>query len=145
MLSYVQMSASNEQSNHPIVRGFFCLAGFVTLFLGMVLLVAPTQVTNIFLDAPISESGLFFIRFAGTSLLGFSVLNFYACTKSLELLRLAAVVNIASLAPATIIAIWTYQQYSIDKFRWLIVAEHVFFLSGFILCLVRLHLGKMVR
>lgn len=139
------MLHSTTQSNYPFVHSFFVLAGFTTLILGLGLLVSPQWVTNIFVNDPISSSGIFFIRFAGTSLLGFSILNFYSFNKSPELLRLIAMTNIASLAPATVVAIWTYQQYSIDKFRWLIVAEHLFFLSGFLACLLRLHLGRMVR
>lgn len=137
------MPRSTVQYDHPLVRSFFVLAAITTLFLGLGLLVSPHWFTSIFVNDPISLSGIFFIRFAGTSLVGFSVLNFYAFNKSPELLRLAAIVNIASLAPATVIAVWTYQQYSIDKFRWLIVAEHIIFLAGFSLCLARLHSGKM--
>lgn len=139
------MHNSNKLPDHPLVRSFFVLSGLTTLILGLGLLTSPQWVTNIFVNDPISANGIFFIRFAGTSLLGFSVLNFYAFDKSHELLRLAAITNIASLAPATIIAIWTYQHYSIDKFRWLIIVEHLFFLSGFLACLLRLHLGRMVR
>lgn len=139
------MTTSPQQSDHKLVRSFFVLAGLTTLILGLGLVISPQWVTNIFVNDPISANGIFFIRFAGTSLLGFSILNFYAFNKSPQLLRLAAIVNIASLAPATVIAVWTYQHYSIDNFRWLIVAEHLFFLSGFLACLLRLHLGRMVR
>lgn len=137
------MTTSPQQSDHKLVRSFFVLAGLTTLILGLGLVISPQWVTNIFVNDPISANGIFFIRFAGTSLLGFSILNFYAFNKSPQLIRLAAIVNIASLAPATVIAVWTYQQYSIDKFRWLIVAEHMFFLLGFTGCLARLHLGKL--
>lgn len=139
------MHSSNEYSDHTLVRGFFVLAGLTTLALGLGLVLSPQWVTNIFINDPIPVSGIFFIRFAGTSLLGFSVLNFYASNKSPKLLRFAAITNITSLAPATVIAIWTYQHYSIDNFRWLIVVDHLFFLSGFLACLLRLHLGRMVR
>ncbi len=98
----------------------------------------PGDVTNIFLNDPIRASGLFFIRFAGTSLLGFSVLNFYAVNKDRSLLRLAALINVTSLAPATVLSFWTYSFDYIDKFQRLIVLEHTFFLTGFLVCWLQL-------
>lgn len=122
------------KDSFAIVRYFFILSGFTTACLGIGLLFFPEPTTSIFLNQPIEASGLFFIRFAGTSLLGFSVLNFYTANKEYSLLKLAALINVTSLAPATVLSLRTYGTGYIDKFQWLIVLEHVFFLTGFLLC-----------
>jgi hypothetical protein len=120
------------KTHQRTIETFFLLAAAITALLGLGLLFMPAFVTNIFLDQQIEKSGLFFIRFAGTSLLGFSVLNFYVARREHRLLRLAALVNGVSLAPATVISIWTYRLNYIDHFQWLIVLEHGFFFTGFV-------------
>lgn len=123
----------NTDSNAIVgIRIFFLAASLTTALIGTALLVSPSLVTNIFLDYPLEDSGLFFIRFAGTSLLGFSFLNYYASIKQPSFLKTAAVVNIVSLAPATLISIWTYSSGYIDSYKWLIILEHSIFLAGFI-------------
>lgn len=126
------------RDKYSSVRFFFLFSAVVTAVLGSGLLFFPEDITNIFLNNSVETGGLFFIRFAGTSLLGFSVLNFYVVNKDRSLLGLAALINVSSLAPATVLSFLTYSANYIDKFQWLIVLEHSFFLAGFLISWMQL-------
>jgi hypothetical protein len=102
----------------------------ITLFIGGFVLFNPSLILDWFIPG---ANNAFFVRFIGSTLIGYAVLNHRAARqKSREARELAIVSNIATLFIATVISIVGVLNGSITSYQWLIVSEHLVFLGGFI-------------
>lgn len=115
-----------------MVRVYLRAIGIITTLLGLSLLLFPSIVIGIFFNQ-INSQTEFFAGIAGSTLIGYSVINILASrTKDIEIQRLAVFGNLATLTIASLICLFYYD--SFDSYGWLIVGEHIFFAGGFIVC-----------
>lgn len=105
----------------------------ITLALGLTLLFFPKFLGLLFFNE-INNASLFFISITGSTLVGYSVLNFFASFhKNNNIKELAVWGNLATLLVATVLTLIYYTRF--DSFGWLILLQHTVFASGFTTCI----------
>jgi len=117
-------------------KNYLFLISLITLFLGGFLVLAPNQVINLFFnDQTVATE--FFARITGSTLVGYSTLNYLASKSNMaKLAGIAVYGNLSTLAAAAVITITYISRF--DSFGWLIISQHLFFASGFVICLYKL-------
>ena len=114
------------------IKLFFYSVAFFAAMLGIILIFYPTLIVTLFLNTPLTTSGTFFIRFIGTTLFGFGLLNARAATSNIDSMKIACEVNIASLAPALVISIYGAYSHIIVSHQLLFIGEHLVLLGSFV-------------
>ncbi len=118
------------------VRYYLRIVGVITAILGLLLLLWPSAVSEIFFN-DISVQTEFFARITGSTLIGYSVLNMLASLdKNRHMQEFAVWGNLSTLLIASVVTIAYYSEF--DSFGWLIVGQHIFFGLGFVLCVFKL-------
>jgi hypothetical protein len=81
-------------------------------------------------------TGDFFIRFIGSALLGYAVLNHLSAkTKDREVRRIAIIANLVTLSVATMLSVAGVISGTIKHDQWILILEHVIFTVGFVYAL----------
>jgi hypothetical protein len=113
------------------VRLFLRITALTTAVIGLSFILLPVTMVNFFLADPIS-SGAIFVRFLGSSLVGYSFLNAYASMYNhLYLVKANLIGNFATLTIAFALSIIGVVSGSLNKSGLLIVALHLVFGAGF--------------
>jgi hypothetical protein len=99
----------------------------------LVLLFWPEQILQWFIPG---ATGDFFVRFIGSALMGYAALNVLtAQTKDRTAQTIALWSNLVTLVIATCLSLYGVATGMITQLGWLLIAEHLLFLSGFGFCL----------
>lgn len=114
------------------LQQFFRLAGITTALIGIALICFPSEVL-VFFDGDGAARHAHFIRFLGTALTGFSVINWYAVRlmHNPEALLIALVANFTSLFLASMIDLLMFVQGMLTDRSILILFLHLGFAFGF--------------
>lgn len=113
------------------VQTFLKITAFTTALIGASFIIAPFQLTNVFVDN-LGREALMFIRFLGSSLVGYSYLNWQtAKLNKLQAMRATLVGNFATLCIALLLSIIGVLTKDLNLYGLLIVALHLAFASGF--------------
>ena len=117
---------------HINLRSFLRLAAIVTLLLGAGLMLEPSPILSFFADGTIPNN-VHFVRFLGTALIGFGVINWRnsTITHQPHIVLNGLYGNLASLGLATIVDVVSLAQGVLNMRGWAILALHVFFTLGF--------------
>lgn len=118
------------------IRRYFVAVALFAGLLGLCLILSPESIVHLFVETTFGSTELFFIRFIGTTLLGLSLLNSFAARSNVETMKLACLINIVSLAPATTVSVYGVMHQIIAVNRFLFIAEHMVLLCGFVLVYV---------
>jgi len=114
------------------------MTAVVTALIGASLLFFPLTVANIFLTHSMDE-GAIFVRFLGSSLVGYSYLNWYTAHYDQFLVMRATIIgNFSTLSIALLVSILGVVGGVLNLQGLLIVALHLVFASGFGYYLLRL-------
>jgi len=120
---------------HKIVRAILRLAAIATLILGAITLLAPNFVVSI--SDGYSNGNFHLVRFIGTALIGFGVMNWlYSTFEDLSSTLPAIYGNIVSLGLAIGVDIFGLISNHLSPSAWLISAIHITFFIAFIKCAV---------
>lgn len=115
------------------VRWYLIVTAAITFAIGLVLLFWPEGILQWFIPG---ATGGFFIKFIGSSLIGYSALNALAAhSADIFAQRLALWSNFVTLVIATGLAIYGVLSHQIHQNGWLIIFEHILFTAGFASCL----------
>lgn len=111
---------------------FFRIAGLVTLILGVGLILFPEMILQYFANGQVPND-FHFVRYLGTALIGFGVLNWYGArfVSKPEIALIALVANFTSLVLATSIDLVMYLDGTLAGRNVLILLLHVSFSIGF--------------
>jgi Na+-driven multidrug efflux pump len=102
-----------------------------TSLIGLTVLLFPHFVANFFLPSPARGTDIF-IRFLGSTLIGYTYLNFYTSTDShLSTARPTLIGNLSTLSIAFLVSLIGVLDHSLKSTGWLIVLLHLAFGSGF--------------
>lgn len=102
----------------------------ITFIIGIVLLFWPERILQWFIP---EATGDFFIRFIGSTLVGYSTLNYLASRSgNLRTCQIAIDANLVTLGVASLLSIIGVTSGTIRSYEWLIIAEHVFFFALFV-------------
>lgn len=113
------------------VQTFLKITALTTALIGASFIIAPFQLTNVFVDN-LGGEALMFIRFLGSSLVGYSYLNWQtAKLNKLEAMHATLVGNFATLCIALLLSIIGVLTKDLNLYGLLIVALHLVFASGF--------------
>ena len=124
------------------IQTFLRLTAITTAVIGTVFIIAPFQVTNIFVDQ-LGREALMFMRFLGSSLVGYSYLNWQtAKLNKLQAMHATLVGNFATLCIALLLSIIGVVSQDLNLYGLLIVALHLVFASGFGYYLLKLRRSK---
>lgn len=114
------------------------LAAAATAVIGLITLIAPREVVAMF-DG-YHGNNLHFVRFIGTALIGFAVMNWmYSMASDLRVVIPAILGNITSLALAIAVDALGLINGMLAPTAWIILMVHAGFLAAFSYCLVALH------
>lgn len=117
------------------VRTILQWAAFFTFWIGLGTLLIPEVIIHWFdgFEAP----NLHFVRFIGTALIGFSVINWlYSRLNNLEYILPAIYGNLASLSLAIIVDAIGLYLHMLAPLAWLILALHAVFAGAFLYCVL---------
>ncbi len=107
------------------------MTAVTTAVIGLGFLLFPNTIVNLFIDKPL-DNGSIFIRFLGSSLIGYSFLNLYASMYDrLALVKANLVGNFATLAVAFLVSVLGVISGALNKRGILIVLLHLIFGAGF--------------
>lgn len=102
-----------------------------TSIIGLTLLLFPHFVANFFLPMPAHGADIF-IRFLGSTLIGYTYLNYYTSTDDhLKTARPTLVGNLSTLFIAFIVSLIGVLDHNLKSTGWLIVLLHLTFAAGF--------------
>lgn len=119
------------------VRTVLKLAAAATFLLGIFIIIAPYQ-TLLWFDGS-STGNYHFLRFLGTALIGFSIMNWlYSKFDNIEPVIPAIYGNLASLFLAIIFDLAGLLRDTLYPAAWLILAMHAFFACAFGYCVLRI-------
>lgn len=117
----------------PFTIHYLRLIAFITISLGVTMIILPIWIADLFFHAPGGDNIGFFVRMVGSTLIGYASLNLIATIDGTERLCRAAVwSNLVTLVIASIISIKYVNTF--DEFGWLIISQHIFFVIGFLYC-----------
>lgn len=112
---------------------YLWLIAFITVGLGVGLLLLPAWVAGLFFGSPGSDQVTFFARMVGSTLIGYGALNALAAQDGTRSVCKTAVwSNLVTLLIASVVTL-TYQSV-FEGFGWLIISQHILFAVGFIYC-----------
>lgn len=124
---------SGRHDHIPFVRKYLIVTAAITATIGIIMLFWPGQILTWFIPG---ATGDFFVRFIGSALLGYAGLNVMAAeTKDFTAQTITLWSNFITLSVATLLSIAGVIAGEITSFQWLIIGEHVLFVSGFAYCL----------
>lgn len=113
------------------VRTFLRLTALTTGIIGVVLVVVPSFIGNFFIAATDHHTDIF-IQFVGSSLIGYTYLNWHTAAETdARSLRPALIGNFATLLVAFMISLIGVLDGGLKATGWLIVLLHFVFGSGF--------------
>lgn len=116
------------------VRYVLRAAAVVTFMLGVATLVAPQLIVDWF-DGQTTLGDYHFVRFIGTALIGFAVMNWlYARLHDVRATLPAIYGNLTSLALAIIVDIIGIMLHTLPMAAWLILIVHILFMLAFGYC-----------
>ena len=121
--------------NHiSFVKLFLLTTIIATAGIGGAFLIVPSTIPDIFSEVYIKAEVAFYLRFFGVVILGYSYLNVSALLNfdNKNLLKLVCQINILSLGLSMVISLIGLNQGFLVNYSFLFIAEHLFFLSGFI-------------
>lgn len=114
------------------VAVYLRVIAIITLGLGFGLLVRPSQLLHIFFSTYYPGTD-FFVRMLGSTLVGYAGLNAVAARKGTrESMETAVWGNLITLTIATFVSIRYTHLFS--HYAWLMIGQHVVFVSGFAYC-----------
>lgn len=117
----------------PFVRTYLLITAGATFAIGVILLFWPEQILQWFIPG---ATGDFFVRFIGSALVGYSVLNTLAAeTKNYYAQEIALWANFVTLSIATILSIYGVASGQITAMASLLIGQHIVFTTGFATCL----------
>lgn len=117
----------------PFVRTYLLVTAAATFAIGVILLFWPEQILQWFIPG---ATGDFFVRFIGSALVGYSVLNTLAAeTKDYYAQEIALIANLVTLSIATCLSIYGVVSGQITSMTGLLIGEHIVFTVGFAICL----------
>jgi Na+-driven multidrug efflux pump len=120
---------------YRITRLILRLAALTTFVIGGITLVAPDEIVRIF-DGSGTESN-HMVRFIGTALIGFAVMNWlYSSYSRLDSVLPAIYGNLTSLWLAITVDIIGLFTGSLSKPGWFILFLHVIFAAAFSYCVI---------
>jgi hypothetical protein len=111
-------------------KTFLLATAAITAGIGLVLLVFPSFIANFFLAKPGHGEDIF-IRFLGSSLIGYTYLNWFTTTDGQRSLRATLIGNFSTLCIALIISVAGVINHTLKATGLFIVLLHVTFVSGF--------------
>ena len=115
----------------PAVKTFLLSTATITAGIGLTLLFFPGFIADFFLPLP-SHGTDIFIRFLGSTLIGYTYLN-WSTTRydHLASMRATLVGNFSTLSIALIVSIWGVLDHSLKSTGVLIILLHLTFAIGF--------------
>jgi hypothetical protein len=123
------------------VRYILAAAALTTLFIGLATLLLPERAIGWF-DGGGGESS-HFVRFIGTALIGFSVMNWlYSRSDDLRYALPAIYGNLASLSLAIIVDAIGLARHELSLGAWIILGLHGVFAAAFAYCAVAINKGR---
>jgi len=121
------------------VKTFLFITSITTAAVGLTLLVFPSFIANFFLPTPAHGTDIF-IRFLGSSLIGYTYLNWFTMTHDkLTTMRPTLIGNFSTLFIALVVSIIGVLNHNLKTTGILIILMHLTFASGFGWYLFRLH------
>ena len=111
------------------VKQFLLAAAVITGAIGLVLILFPALIANLFLPNPAHGTDIF-IRFLGSSLIGYTYLNWFTAKYNLSV-RATLIGNFATLFIALVISLIGVLDHSLKTTGWAIVLLHLMFAAGF--------------
>lgn len=112
-------------------KSFLRFAGLVTAILGLSLMLFPTPIVTYF-DGGLMPNTVHFVRFLGTALLGYGVLNWLmSSVAGFAAWRATLYANLTSLILASLIDIIAISEGELNRRGWLILLLHIGFTIGF--------------
>lgn len=126
----IMLIVSKTETRFVIV--YLRVIALVTFGLGFGLLVRPSQLLHIFFSTYYPGTD-FFVRMLGSTLVGYAGLNAVAARKGTrESMETAVWGNLITLTIATFVSIRYAHLFS--HYAWLMIGQHVVFVSGFAYC-----------
>ena len=123
------------------------MTAIATALIGAAMLLLPLTIANIFLTHSMNE-GAIFVRFLGSSLVGYSYLNWYtAHYDHFMVMRATIIGNVSTLCIALVVSIIGVISGVLNVWGLLIVALHLVLVIGFGYYLLRLtkHTSSSVK
>ena len=121
-----------------IVRHVLRSAALITLLLGIATLLAPQLIVDWF-DGQRTLDDYHFVRFIGTALIGFSVMNWlYSRLADITATLPAIYGNLVSLTLAIVVDTVGIVFHTLPAAAWLILFVHLAFEAAFIYCVIGL-------
>jgi hypothetical protein len=115
---------------------YFRIVAITTLLLGLSLIIFPGFTSGIFFSG-LNDDTLFFVTICGSTLLGYSALNWFtAQLNQRETYEIAAWGNLVTLVIATLLSIRAIPDF--DQNIWLLTVQHALFATGFFVTLHKL-------
>lgn len=113
------------------VKTFLVATAAVTAVIGSTLLVFPGCIATFFLTHPAQGSDIF-IRFLGSSLVGYSYLNWFtAHFDNLHTMRATLIGNFSTLFIALVVSVWGVLDHTLKATGIFIILLHLSFAAGF--------------
>ncbi len=126
---------------HTVIRYTLQLAAFITLIIGLLLLLAPEVTVEPFSNGNVTDHH--FIRFIGTALVGFAFTNWLYSRTPNPVVALPAIYgNIISLVLAILVDVVGLAAGILHASALFILALHVGFAALFSYCVILLHKGR---
>jgi hypothetical protein len=114
------------------VNLFLRLTAFITVIIGLTLLIFPAFIENFFINSP-SHGGDIFIRFLGSTLFGYACLNWFSARLNEKpATRVVLAGNFSTLSIAFFVSLIGQINGTFKSTGILIVLLHLFFASGFL-------------
>ncbi len=114
-----------------LAKNYLKFTAFSTLIIGLIFFLWPTQAVHFFTGTTISD-GSIFIMFLGSSLMGYSALNWFASfIKDLDLLRPVLLGNFVALVIAVPLSVYALFDGLLLKVGVVILIIHTSFALGF--------------
>ena len=102
----------------------------ITAVIGLVLLLWPEWILKWFIPG---ATGVFFVRFIGSALLGYATLNVLSSkVNNYDIRRIAIDANLVTLTVALILSVVGVVSGAITHDQLLLIGEHVVFVTGFV-------------
>lgn len=111
------------------VHNFLVATSGITATIGFILLFWPEAILQWFIPG---ATGDFFIRFIGSALIGYAILNALAAdTKQRHTQNIALWSNFTTLSIATGLSVFGVLSHAVTQLGWLLIGEHLVFVTGF--------------
>lgn len=126
------MNLKPHQTIPRFTSRYLRVVAFITIALGIVLLLQPNSIARLFFNANTDSVG-FFVRMLGSTLIGYGVLCFLAVkSNTRDAYKVAVWANLSTLLIATVISLSYSGKYT--GYEWLVIGQHLIFTAGFLYC-----------